>query len=96
MGADRDSAVRKGATQREIHAGAYVIRVPVRLTVGRNRCAGAGMCPVRIATAWPDVPFIEMRVHVDEAGQHNPPAEIDRLQIHGELRSGPRAQRRNS
>jgi hypothetical protein len=66
VGADCPAAMSKRATQREIHPGVYVVPIPARLTVGRNRCAGAGMRAIRIATTWPYVPFVEMRVHVDE------------------------------
>jgi len=92
MAADCASAMGEGATQREIHAGAHVIGAPVRLAVGRDRRAGAGMRAVRIGAARPDVPFVDVGVHVDEARQDDPAAQVDRRQIGGDRNGADGAQ----
>jgi hypothetical protein len=81
MGADRAAAVCEGAAQREIHARAHVVGIPVRLAVGRDRRARAGMGAVRVRAARPDMPFVDVGVHVDEAGQGDSAAQVDGRQI---------------
>ena len=93
MGADRAAAVGVSAAQREIHAGAHVVGVPVCLAVGRHRHAGARMGAVRIGVARPDMALVDVGVAVDEARQHDPAAKIDGRQsgVAGRTEAGPTA-----
>ena len=78
------------AAEREIHAGADILRRPVRFPVGADVVESAHEGPVRVLAARPDVALVEMGVNVDEARQHDPAVEIEARQIAVEARGAGR------
>ncbi|WP_259955487.1 hypothetical protein [Sulfitobacter mediterraneus] len=79
MGADGPSAVGIGTAQRKIHAAAQILRRPVGLPIRLNGGNGPVKTAVRIGGTRPDMPLVEMGVHVDERGKSHRAAHINRF-----------------
>ena len=75
--ADGARAVSIGAFQRESHPRPHILSGPVGLAVLANGCQGAGKRAIGIGLARPDMPLVEMGVHVREGWQHHATAHID-------------------
>ena len=75
--ADRAGAVGVGGLEAEGHAGAHVSGRPVRGAVGADGGEGTHEGAVRVRGAGPDVALVEMRVHVDEAGEDHRAGHVD-------------------
>ncbi len=79
VGADCPCPVGVGAAQAELGAATHVLCRPVRLAVGGDGAERAREGAVGVGRAGPDVSLVEMRVHVDEAGQHHRARHLDPL-----------------
>ncbi len=77
MGTQQGGAVGVSGAQREIHAALDVVRPPVHLAVDRDRFQRAGEGAVGVAAARPDMPLVDMGVHVDEARPGHAAVEVE-------------------
>ena len=77
MGANGRRPVREGAAQAELHARSDVGGAPVGRTVLDRRRERARKIPDGVSFPPPDMPLVEMGVHVDEERQHDAPRHCD-------------------
>ena len=77
MGAQRAGAMGVGTPQREIHAGGDIGGAPAGVAVSADGCARAVMGAVGVRAAGDDVAFVDVGVHVDEAGQRHTLLQVD-------------------
>src|SRR3954447_17836633 len=77
MRADCSGSMRMGTAQREIQARGDVPRAPMHVPIERDRVEGAEEGAVGVRPARPDLALVEMRVHVDEGGEDDPPCKVD-------------------
>ena len=77
MRAQRHRAMRIGAFEPELHAGAQVARAPILAIelAGQER---RGEVPVRVSSTRPDMSLVEMGVHIRESGQDDPAVEVEK------------------
>ncbi|HVA12109.1 MAG TPA: hypothetical protein VNF99_02560 [Stellaceae bacterium] len=78
MCTDRSDAMGIGATQAKIHALADVGGGPVPVTIIGRRLARTGERTIGILDSRDDMPFIQMRMHIDESRPHLTRFEINR------------------
>ena len=77
MGADGARAVRPGAAQPELEAGAHVRSAPMGDAVGADRLERAHEGAVGVGRARPDKALVEVGVEVDRAGPDHPAREVE-------------------
>ena len=76
MGADGARAVRVGSAQREVHAGGHIRGSPVGDPIGLHGLECAHERAVRVRSPGPDMPLVQMSVHVDRRRPDHPPGEL--------------------
>jgi hypothetical protein len=77
MGADRDRTVGERAAQAELEARSDIFGRPARPPVGACRLERGAEGAVRVLGTRPDVPLVQVRVQIDEAGPDLPAVLID-------------------
>ena len=80
VGAQRPGAVSEGAAQREVHALGHIVARPVFLAVGHHGHTRAHVRAVAILCALPDVPLVDVGVHVDEAREGDAAFQVEARQ----------------
>jgi len=78
MRSHRHRAVRVGAFETELETRPYVVLGPVR-PVGAGRDAGAGMGPVLIGGARPNLRLVEMDMGIDKTRPNLSAIQVDAI-----------------
>ncbi len=77
VGPDRPCAMCVGGLKRKLHPRPNILAPPAGRGIPANRAYGAVKSAIGIWAAAPDVPLVQMGVHVDKGGEGHCPLHVD-------------------